>query len=93
MSLTNHQDTPSYNVNPFVDILTGTYEIGLNGEAILNGGFQTTSVILGIPNIGKTELALQLQASLNARYGKLEETFWYVFDSEEVSTSVALKRL
>lgn len=55
---------PAINVGCLMDVSTGSYELGPNGESILNGGISGITGIAARPNNFKTALAVYLLAML-----------------------------
>ena len=51
---------PAINIGCMLDISTGKYELGKNGEMILNGGLGSLTGIASRPNNFKTALAVYL---------------------------------
>jgi hypothetical protein len=48
---------PMYNIGCLFDIQTGSYVLGKNGEAILNGGLALLTGVCGLPNTYKSTIA------------------------------------
>ena len=56
-----------FNIGMMMDIPTGTYFLGKNGESILNGGKPAIMSIAGPKNAGKTILALAIELTVGER--------------------------
>lgn len=71
------------NVGCLLDVLTGTYYKGKDGEHISNGGLANFTGIAGEPNLGKTALSIFLELTAMARYVKASLN---VYDTENTMT-------
>lgn len=59
---------PSINIGGMMDIPTGHYELGANGESVLNGGVGPLTGIASRPNNFKTALAIFMQAMIRRAF-------------------------
>ena len=58
----------SYNIGCLFDISTGTYEIGLHGESILNGGLGPITGVVGIGNNFKSTIMHYMMLSAMSKF-------------------------
>lgn len=71
------------NIGCMMDVLTGTYYKGKDGESICNGGLANFTGIAGEPNLGKTALSIFFELRAVDRYTK--STF-NAYDTENTLT-------
>jgi hypothetical protein len=70
---------PMFNIGGLLDIPTGTYYFGINGEAILNGGLSSTLSIAGPGNSFKTAIACFINLTVAER---IKEFQCSIYDTE-----------
>lgn len=58
----------SYNIGSLFDVPTGTYEFGLNGESVLNGGLGPITGVVGIGNNFKSTIMHYMMLSAMAKF-------------------------
>ena len=71
------------NIGCMLDVMTGTYYKGKDGEQICNGGLANFTGIAGEPNLGKTALSIFLELRAMSRYMKASLN---VYDTENTMT-------
>lgn len=71
------------NIGCLMDVITGTYYKGKDGESISNGGLANFTGIAGEPNLGKTALSIFFELRALDRYAKA--TF-NAYDTENTLT-------
>lgn len=86
----NHTFRPRLNVGCLMDISTGTYQEGKDGEMILNGGHPNSVGIGGMPNTFKSQLAHALNLIVTERY---KPDVSIIYDTEDSLTEARIKHL
>lgn len=72
----------AYNVGAMFDVPTGSYEIGIHGESILNGGMLPGVGIVGIGNNFKSAIGDFLQFTVMSRFSQHIHIFGIKYDTE-----------
>jgi len=70
---------PAINIGCLMDVSTGSYETGIHGESILNGGMGSFTGICARPNNFKTALAIYMMAMVRRGF---HEAHGIAYDTE-----------
>ena len=83
----NAQMYPYINVGSMIDIATGTFELGINGEWLLNGGLAPITAVCGRAQTYKSTIVDSLIAQALIRYSRMD-----VLKYDTESNSFGLER-
>ena len=67
---------PAFNIGSLFDIPTGTYQLGIHGESLLNSGLYHIVSLSGPPNAFKTVIILFINLTVADRYVQYKLTIY-----------------